>query len=66
MTIAGDIATAVGLAGEAIAVGRDRHRPPGPLTAGRRQGTNMATVAIGVAALALLSVVVFLAIGPPD
>jgi len=66
VTIAWDIATAVGLAGTAIAVTaiviglQARSRLDGA------KGTNMATVAIAVAALALLSVVVFLAIGPPD
>ncbi len=66
VTIAWDIATAVGLAGTAIAVAaiviglQARSRLDGA------KGTNMATVAIAVAALALLSVVVFLAIGPPD
>jgi len=66
VTIAWDIATAVGLAGTAIAVAaiviglQARSRLDGS------KGTNMATIAIAVAALALLSVVVFLAIGPPD
>jgi len=66
VTIAWDIATAVGFAGTAIAVAaiviglQARSRLHGA------KGTNMATVAVAIAALALLSVVFFLAVGPPD
>ena len=66
VTIAWDIATAVGLVGTAIAVAaiiiglRARSR------LGGSEGTNMATVAVAIATLALLSVVFFLAVGPPD
>ena len=66
VTIAWDIATAVGLAGTAIAAAaivlglQARSRLDGA------KGTHMATIAVAIATLALLSVVFFLAVGPPD
>jgi hypothetical protein len=57
--IAGIAGTGVGLA--AIVIGlQARSRLAGA------KGTRMATVAVAVAALAVLSVVFFLAVGPPD
>ena len=66
VTIAWDIATAVGLAGSAVAVAaiviglQARSRLDGA------KGTNTATAAIAIAGLALLSVVFFLIVGAPD
>ena len=66
VTIAWDIATAVGLAGVAVAVAaiviglQARARLAGAT------GTRMATVAVVVASLAIASVVFFLIVGAPD
>lgn len=66
VTIAWDIAIAAGVAGTAIGVAavvigvQARSRLDGA------KGTTMATVAIAIAALGLLSVAFFLAVGAPD
>jgi hypothetical protein len=66
VTIAWDIATGAGFAGVAIAIAavvlglQARSRPTGG------NGTKMATTAIVIAGLAILSVVFFLAVGPPE
>ncbi len=66
VTIAWDIALAAGLAGTAIGVAavvlglQARSRLAGA------RGTKMATVAVAIATLALLSVAFFLAAGAPD
>lgn len=66
VTIAWDIALAAGLAGTAIGVAaiviglQARSRLAGG------KGTNMATAAVVIAALGLLSVVFLLAVGAPD
>jgi hypothetical protein len=66
VTIAWDLAVAAGLAGTAIGVAavviglQSRARLSGA------KGTTMATVAVAIAGLGLLSVVFFLAVGAPD
>ena len=66
VTIAWDIAVAAGLVGTAIGVAavvlglQSRARLSGA------KGTTMATVAVVIAGLGLLSVVLFLAVGAPD
>jgi len=66
VTIAWDIGAVAGFAGTAIAIAaivlglQARDRLDGAA------GTRMATVAVVIAALAVLSVVFFLIVGPPD
>lgn len=66
VTIAWDISGIAGFAGTGVGIAaivlglQARSRLAGA------SGTRMATVAVAVAALAVLSVVVFLIVGPPD
>ena len=66
VTIAWDLSPAAGFAGTAIGIAaiviglKTRTRLAGA------QGTRMATAAVAIAALAVLSVVFFLIVGPPD
>ena len=66
VTIAWDISAALGFLGTAVGIAaivlglQARARLAGA------EGTRMATVAAGLAALAVLSVVFFLIVGPPD
>ncbi len=66
VTIAWDIALAAGLIGTAMAVAAVVTGLQARSRLGGATGTRMATVAIGIAALGLLSVVFFLAVGAPD
>jgi hypothetical protein len=66
VTIAWDIALAAGLAGTAIGVAAVVTGLQARARLGGATGTRMATVAVAIATLGLLSVIVFLAVGAPD
>ena len=66
VTIAWDIASALGFAGTAMAVAAIVIGLQARTRLNGARGTKMATVAVAIAGIALLSVVFFLAVGPPD
>ena len=66
VTITWDLATAAGLVGTAIGIAAVVLGLQARGRLGGAKGTTMATVAVVIAALCLLSVVFFLAVGAPD
>ncbi len=66
VTIAWDIADGAGFVGVAIGIAAIVLGMQARTRLGGAKGTTMATVAIAIATLAVLSVVFFLIVGPPD
>ena len=66
VTIAWDIGTVAGIVGVAVGIAALIVGLQARSSLAGAKGTSMATVAVGIAALGLLSVVLFLLVGAPD